>query len=46
MSLTHEEMDQKIDEHFGFEARDDVEGVSARPSTFNPPSQALISPRD
>ncbi len=27
MSLTREEMDQKMDEHFGFEARDDVEGV-------------------
>ena len=27
MTLTQEEMDQKIDEHFGFEARDDVEGV-------------------
>jgi hypothetical protein len=29
MALTHEEMDRKIDEHFGFEARDDVEGVLA-----------------
>lgn len=27
MSLTPEQMDRKIDEHFGFEARDDVEGV-------------------
>ena len=27
VTLTQEEMDQKIDEHFGFEARDDVEGV-------------------
>ncbi len=27
MGLTREEMDQKMDEHFGFEARDDVEGV-------------------
>lgn len=27
MALTREEMDRKIDEHFGFEARDDVEGV-------------------
>ncbi|MGK9166169.1 ester cyclase [Inquilinus limosus] len=27
MSLTPAEMDQKIDEHFGFEARDDVDGV-------------------
>lgn len=27
MPLTREEMDQRIDEHFGFEARDDVEGV-------------------
>jgi hypothetical protein len=29
MSLTREAMDRKIDEHFGFEARDDVEGVLA-----------------
>jgi hypothetical protein len=29
MALTHAEMDKKIDEHFGFEARDDVEGVLA-----------------
>ena len=27
MPLTPEQMDQKIDEHFGYEARDDVEGV-------------------
>ena len=27
MTLTSAEMDRKIDEHFGFEARDDVEGV-------------------
>ena len=27
MAMTREEMDQKMDEHFGFEARDDVEGV-------------------
>jgi len=27
MSLTREQMDQKMDEHFGFEARDDVHGV-------------------
>lgn len=27
MSPTREQMDQKIDEHFAFEARDDVEGV-------------------
>lgn len=27
--LTREQMDRKIDEHFGFEARDDVEGVLA-----------------
>jgi predicted ester cyclase len=25
--LTREQMDAKLDEHFGFEARDDVEGV-------------------
>lgn len=25
-------MDQKIDEHFGFEARDDIEGVLATPA--------------
>jgi hypothetical protein len=27
MALTRAEMDRKIDEHFDFEARDDVEGV-------------------
>jgi len=27
MALTREQMDQKLDEHFGYEARDDVEGV-------------------
>jgi len=27
MALTREFMDRKIEEHFGFEARDDVEGV-------------------
>ena len=29
MPLTREQMDRKIDEHFGFEARDDVDGVVA-----------------
>lgn len=29
MPLTREQMDRKLDEHFGFEARDDVEGVIA-----------------
>ena len=29
MPLTAEQMDQKIEEHFGFEANDDVEGVLA-----------------
>ena len=29
MALTRAEMDQKIDEHFDFEVRDDVEGVLA-----------------
>src|SRR4051794_29359187 len=29
MSLTPEDMSQKIDEHFGYEANDDVEGVLA-----------------
>jgi predicted ester cyclase len=29
MALTREQMDRKIDEHFGFETRDDVEGVLA-----------------
>ena len=29
MALTRSEMDRKIDEHFGFEAHDDVEGVLA-----------------
>lgn len=29
MALTQAQMDAKLDEHFGFEARDDVEGVLA-----------------
>jgi hypothetical protein len=29
MALTRNEMDRRIDEHFAFEARDDVEGVLA-----------------
>ena len=29
MALTRQDMDRKIDEHFAFEARDDVEGVLA-----------------
>jgi hypothetical protein len=29
MALTREQMDHKLDEHFGFEASDDVEGVLA-----------------
>ena len=29
MPLTHDQMNRKINEHFGFEARDDVEGVLA-----------------
>lgn len=29
MAMTQAEMDRKIDEHFGFEARDDVAGVLA-----------------
>jgi hypothetical protein len=29
MALSREEMDRKIDEHFGFEARDDIAGVLA-----------------
>jgi uncharacterized protein len=29
MALTPAEMDRKLDEHFGFEARDDVDGVLA-----------------
>ena len=29
MALTRQDMDGKIDEHFAFEARDDVEGVLA-----------------
>lgn len=29
MLLSHEQMDRAIDEHFGYEARDDVEGVVA-----------------
>lgn len=29
MAMTHEQMDRRMDEHFGYEARDDVEGVLA-----------------
>jgi hypothetical protein len=29
MGMTREDMDRKVDEHFGFEAKDDVEGVLA-----------------
>ncbi len=29
MSLTANQMDRRLDEHFGYEARDDVEGVLA-----------------
>ena len=29
MALTPQDMDRKLDEHFGFEARDDVDGVLA-----------------
>ena len=29
MGISPEQMDRKIEEHFGFEARDDVEGVLA-----------------
>jgi hypothetical protein len=29
MALSREQMDAKLDEHFGYEARDDVEGVLA-----------------
>jgi predicted ester cyclase len=29
MAMTREQMDRKIDEHFSFEAKDDVEGVLA-----------------
>ena len=29
MSLTAEQMDHRLDEHFGYETRDDVEGVLA-----------------
>lgn len=29
MAMTHSEMDRKIEQHFGFEAKDDVEGVLA-----------------
>jgi predicted ester cyclase len=28
-AMTHEQMDRMMDEHFGYEARDDVEGVLA-----------------
>jgi hypothetical protein len=36
MTLTREAMDRKIDEHYGFEARDDVEGVL---STLSPDAE-------
>ena len=29
MAMTRSEMDRRIDEHFGYEANDDVEGVLA-----------------
>jgi hypothetical protein len=29
MGMTPQEMDRKVDQHFGFEARDDVDGVLA-----------------
>jgi hypothetical protein len=29
MALTPQEMDRKMDEHFGYEARDDIQGVLA-----------------
>lgn len=29
MALTREEMDRRLDEHFGYEARDDIDGVVA-----------------
>jgi predicted ester cyclase len=29
MAMTREQMDRKIDEHFGFEAKDDIDGVLA-----------------
>ena len=37
MALTRAEMDQKIDEHFEYEARDDVEGVLATLNLFPRP---------
>jgi hypothetical protein len=33
MPLSREAMDRKLDEHFGYEARDDVEGVLATLAT-------------
>jgi predicted ester cyclase len=33
MAMTREQMDRKIDEHFGFEATDDVDGVLATLAT-------------
>src|ERR1700754_1442494 len=33
MALSTTEMDRKIDEHFGFEARDNIEGVLATLTT-------------
>ena len=29
MALTRDQMDRKLDEHFGYEARDDIDGVIA-----------------
>ena len=34
MALSRTDMDRKIDEHFGFEASDNVEGVLATPTYF------------
>ena len=36
MTLTHSDMDRRMDEHFGYEAADDVEGVL---STLSPDAE-------
>ena len=40
MAMTREDMDRKIDEHFAYEATDDVEGVLA---TLHPTSSTTSS---
>ena len=49
MAMTREQMDRKIDEHFGFEATDDVDAGLAPPHssayrTSRPSSRRTVSP--